>query len=454
MCRDILGANGITDEYPAMRHAANLAEGKITGTAVDKAGNKATLTVTVNLDTQAPQVNAGPDISAFEGSPFSFSGTVSDNLDDQPVFGWTFGDGATAGQKLNPQHTYLDNNIYTVTLAATDHAGHTHSNSLTVTAQNAPPSVVASGPGTALEGSLVEITATFTDPGILDTHTAAVDWGDGKSSEIGVTEQNGSGSLSASHIYADNGTYTATVRVADKDGGIGEASLQIAVENAAPAISQADSITAKEGDFIALQAAFTDPGFDNPAEGCANNECPTAETFTATIDWGDGTTEPAEGIALTRQTGSDGTPTSGSVSASHAYADNGKYKITVAIADDDGGSATSLIHVRIDNVPPAVVEAAFIRDDEGTFVALETTFTDPGFDNPLSPAGPTQETFTAIINWGDGTTEPVGDIALNRQSGKAGTPTAGTIKAGHAYADNGDYKITFTIADDDEGGGL
>ncbi len=58
--------------------------------------------------------------------------------------------------------------------------------------------------------------ATFTDPGIDDTHTATVDWGDGSSDgPFDVTD----GLVDAAHAYAEAGTYALTVCVTDDDGG-------------------------------------------------------------------------------------------------------------------------------------------------------------------------------------------------------------------------------------------
>jgi len=43
--------------------------------------------------------------------------------------------------------------------------------------------------------------ASFTDPGVLDTHTATWTWGDGGDSAGVVTEAEGSGAVSGAHCY-------------------------------------------------------------------------------------------------------------------------------------------------------------------------------------------------------------------------------------------------------------
>jgi uncharacterized delta-60 repeat protein len=68
-------------------------------------------------------------------------------------------------------------------------------------------------------GSPLTLTAYFTDAGVLDTHTATIDWGDGSSLTIAnIEEANGAGTASGAHSYAAGGTYTAIVSVTDDEG--------------------------------------------------------------------------------------------------------------------------------------------------------------------------------------------------------------------------------------------
>lgn len=67
--------------------------------------------------------------------------------------------------------------------------------------------------------SAVTASANFADPGILDTHTAEWNWGDGTSTPGTVTESNGSGSVSDQHTYTTPGIYKVQLTVTDDDGG-------------------------------------------------------------------------------------------------------------------------------------------------------------------------------------------------------------------------------------------
>ncbi len=75
------------------------------------------------------------------------------------------------------------------------------------------------------EGEPVNVTGTFTDVGILDTHVATVDWGDGSPLEpLALVQGAGSGSVSGAHIYAVGGVYTVTMTLIDDDTGMADSS--------------------------------------------------------------------------------------------------------------------------------------------------------------------------------------------------------------------------------------
>src|SRR5690606_31895956 len=76
---------------------------------------------------------------------------------------------------------------------------------------------------------------------------------------------------------------------------------------------------------------------------------------------------------------------------------------------------------------------------------------DPGFDNPDRPGGPSVETFTYIINWGDGSDEFHGTATIDQIGDANQTPTSASFDGRHTYADNGIYTVTITVIDDDGG---
>src|SRR5207237_1316686 len=135
---------------------------------------------------------------------------------------------------------------------------------------------------------------------------------------------------SLNHTYADNGLYTVSVDVTDKDGATGSASFHATVHNVAPTVTAAtDQPSAEDRRHSFGLGSFSDPGAnDNP--------------WDAYVNWGDGS--PVDHLAFSSQ-GSLG-------SASHTYDDNGSYTVTVKVTDKDGDSGQAQFGVSVANVDP------------------------------------------------------------------------------------------------------
>lgn len=182
----------------------------------------------------SPLANAAGPYSSNEGGAVLFDGAASSDPDgDLLTYDWDFGDGTPHGTGVNPSHIYADNRTggYLVTLTVADGLGLVGTASATANVENVAPMV---GPIRAPVdpqeiGSPVQVSAGFSDAGILDTHTGTIDWGDGSSSSATVTEANGSGSASASHAYASAGVYSVALTVTDKDGGAGQSVFEFVV---------------------------------------------------------------------------------------------------------------------------------------------------------------------------------------------------------------------------------
>jgi PKD repeat protein len=163
-----------------------------------------------------------------------FDGTASYHTDpDRELveYAWSFGDGGTAAATLTPFHLYGDDGLYVVTLVVTDDVGQSDTDTLLLTVDNVPPTVsaIAAPLAPVRVETPIHTSATFTDPGVLDTHTALWDWGDGRTSDGIVDEENGSGSVTASHTYTTPGVYTVRLIVTDDDGGSGESVFKYVV---------------------------------------------------------------------------------------------------------------------------------------------------------------------------------------------------------------------------------
>src|SRR5262249_19432070 len=202
---------------------------------------------------------------------------------------------------------------------------------------NVAPTILTATNLSGSEGKALSFSATFSDPGVLDTHTASINWGDGTSGSGKVTESGGNGSVAADHTYADNGTYTITLRVTDDDGGYHEVPRTATITNAVPVVTAAGNLTfVRRTPQTSQVASFTDLGFTFAPAG-------TQETFTSVINWGDNT--PTTPGTLTVTNGQAGAPTSGTPARTHTYAAARQYTITITITDDDGGSTTVTANV-------------------------------------------------------------------------------------------------------------
>jgi PKD repeat protein/Ca2+-binding EF-hand superfamily protein len=218
----------------------------------DDDGGVGSDSTSITVSNVAPAVHAGADQTVSEGDTVSFAGTFTDaGAGDTHTVLWDFGDGTTATDSLTPTHGYADNGDYTVTLMVTDDDGGVGSDTLTVTVNNAIPtvsidSVDQPNPGYILAGvHTVTFTGGLVDPGWLDTHTAVWDFGDGVGQAAALTEEHeqpdATGTCAVSHAYAVPGTYTATLTVVDDDGGVGTATLIVTVVGAEQVVDLMDS---------------------------------------------------------------------------------------------------------------------------------------------------------------------------------------------------------------------
>jgi len=340
--------------------------------------------------------------------------------------------GVVARGTLDGVHTYADDGHYSVAITVTDDDGGTSvARFLTVVVTNVAPQAVDAGANqTVNEGQNVVFAGSFTDAGTLDTHTILWDFGDGTTA---------SGTLTPTHVYADNGLYAVTLTVTDDDGAASGDTLNVTVNNVAPTVDAGPDQAVNEGQAVTLAAlAFNDKG--------------TRDTHTVSINWGDGTL--GSGTVGESPFGPPGSTAgaTGTVAASHVYADNGVYTVTITVTDDEGLSGTDTLTVNVANVAPTltVADNKTIAEGQSLVITNLGSFTDPGFANPLNPGDEKEETFTYSVNWGDGTTSTTGSATID-VLGLAGTATAGSFDGSHVYADNGTYTVAVTVTDDDGG---
>ena len=174
-----------------------------------------------------PVADPGGPYTGNEGSPLPFDGSASYDPDGSIVsHTWDMDcDGVyddTTG--ATPSWTWSDDDSSCIALEVTDNLGFTDTDTTTVTILNVAPTAgaITASMNPVRVNTGTTVSADFTDPGRLDTHTAEWDWGDGSRSPGTVNEIGGSGTVSGSHTYTASGLYTVGLSVWDDDGDSGQ----------------------------------------------------------------------------------------------------------------------------------------------------------------------------------------------------------------------------------------
>ncbi len=456
---EIDGSQNATAQVPAILLAqpgSFVVHGRITA----QDGTYTDYDTTIHVADVAPAVAAEPNQIIDSRGPFALSGvTFSDLGYATAAASWNFtalidwGDGTTSPGILavtqgsagvpttgtiSGSHLYQPGQTYSVTVTALDSDGEQGTGSFEVTVGPPVVTVSAGASQTVPAGSMFNLTQTvFTDTAAPDADTATIDWGDGSpvvsvpaSALVAPTAPGDLGSVTGGHVFGVPGQYTVTVEVEDGFGSLGSSSFQLNVTDVAPSVLAGASLHQSPGIPVSLSAAFTDPGFPNST---------STETYSATIDWGDGNS--GQGV-VTVTPGGPGVLTVGTVTGMHTYKLHGSYSATVTVLDSFGQQGSGTVAVL--DTPPAVSAGTDQTVNQGSPVGVSATFTDPGFE-----AGATAASYPATIEWGDGTSS-AGTVAIT--PGGPGTPTTGIVTGSHIYADQGAYTVAVLVADD--GGGV
>jgi len=408
------------------------------GTAVAISHGVANVTEADTLSLTASSFSA-TEGSSFNGAVATFSDTGypgNSPSDFTATIDW--GDGTTtvgtvSGSDgfftVSGSHTYADEGTHTTTVTLTDDTPGTASATATGLVTVAEGDVL-NGSGlsvTSTEGSTFSgAVATFSNTGYpgnpASDFTATIDWGDGTTTTGTVSGSSGFFTVSGTHSYTDEGSFTTTVTLTDDAPGTASATAT-GVANVAEAdvlSGTASSISTTEGNSFSGQVA-TFSNIGNPGN--------PATDFTATIDWGDGTTD------VGTVSGTSGFFT---VSGTHTYADEGTFTTKVILTDDAPGTASATASGVALVAEGDVLSGTGISIDttEGsTYSGTLATFSDTNTSNTASD-------FAATIDWGDGTTT-TGTVS--------GTSGFFTVSGTHTYADEGRFTPLITLSDDAPG---
>ena len=210
------------------------------------------VTVTVDQadDNDAPVFVEVADRTITEGQEVRFTIVATDADDPAGSLVYSVTSGLPAGATFNAatrEFVWIPadeegNEVTTLRFTVLDPDGATDTMDVVLTVTNAKPTVDAGANqvvglqkvdddhghdhGHRKGEAEVSIKATFNDLGTLDTHTATIDWGDGKVTSGSVSESpftpgstaGANGTVAGTHTYKKAGVYTVKVTVTDDDG--------------------------------------------------------------------------------------------------------------------------------------------------------------------------------------------------------------------------------------------
>ncbi|GEM_PF-6941616 len=363
-----------------------------------------TIAISGITPTNRPPVisSCGPSSSSVTvGTTTAVSYSISDPDGDSFTVSIEWGDGtSSAGGQSSAQHIYNSAGTYSVVIFATDNKYATTIKScgtiiVTGTTQTNRPPVISSclpvSPSVTV-GNTAAVVYSVSDPD-GDFVTIQVNWGDGQTS-IG-------GSSSATHIYNTAGTYSVTITATDSKGAsVSRSCSTIKVNptggnNPPTILSCAPLVTpVVVGNTATINYAITDP------EG---------DSYTVIVNWGDGTT--STGLQS---------------SANHAYSSTGTFSVSITSTDSKGASSTKscstiTVNPTGGNNPPTISSCNLGASSVivGNTATINYAITDPEGDS-----------YTVIVNWGDGTTS-----------------TGLQSSANHAYSAAGTFSVSITATD-------
>ena len=254
---------------------------------------------------------------------------------------------------------------------------------------NTAPSVSIGDRYEAAEGSAIEFSGTAADP---DGDALAYAWdfeGDGTTDAT---------TASASHVYLDDGDYTARLTVNDGRGGVVVASAPVHVTNVAPSVVTGSDLVVQTGNAVSIDASFDDPGLRDG-------------DWRYSVLWGDDASDAGTSSGALRN--------QGHFPISHTYRAPGVYRVTVKVVDKDLAEGTSTLTVTVDNRAPVADAGTKYVGAEGQAVQFDATASSDADGDALAYAW----------DFGDG------------------SPVAEGAKPSHVYTDDGSFVARLTVTD-------
>ncbi|MPZ35831.1 MAG: hypothetical protein GEV13_33535 [Rhodospirillales bacterium] len=248
--------------------------------------------------------------------------------------------------------------------------------------------------------------------------------GDHQAPDTDYLWRSGNGQLLAgldpSHAYPRRGLYVAELTSLDNQWGVEVRTRHLAavrVLNTPPALGPLPVLHANEGEEVELTVTFSDRAWLDPHR--------------AFVDFGDDNLPVEAEVTETL-----GPPqTTGRLTATHTYCDNGTFTVTVILQDQQGGTARETTEAIIVNLPPVAEAGEDVFAHPCAPLRLVGYFEDPGWC----------DTHTGHWDFGDCSPLFPATIIETNLPPKA----TGYAIATHCYKKCGVFLAKLTIRDDD-----
>ena len=183
--------------------------------------------------------------------------------------------------------------------------------------------------------------------------------------DLGWTVNQNTATVTATHVYPDDGNYSAEVVLSGSRVGTVTQTQNVNVTNVPPTLVAATARTAFAGDTVSIIdiGSISDPGYRN-----TNINPPTVETFSYSINWRDSAEIDRGAATIDRHgTASVGVTTLASFDGSHVYSTPGIYDVELTVVDDDGGTRSTAFPITIIERPRLLLTFAnpIVRESAG-----------------------------------------------------------------------------------------
>ena len=323
----------------------------------------------------------------FEGTPITVTATATEQVRTTPF-------ATNSGVDLtNFVFTPDDNGSYEIQLVVTDEDGGSSTlQAQTITVDNDDP-VFNTGADETLvpaDAGLLTRLLTFTDLGVLDTHTVDIDFGDGNTSAI----TNATSPFTISNTYAADGNYLVAVTITDKDLGSTTDSFTVSVDVNDPPVAVDDVVTTDQDTNIVINVLA-----DNGNGADSDDENNIDDTLTTLV----GST-PVSGDLVNNGDGTFTFDPNGDFDYLAVGEDdvvNFEYQIVDAFGETSQASVT--ITVSGKNDAPVADNLSGMVNEDGPTTTVTADFDDVDASDTHTYGVNTSGTIGLVTNNGDGT---------------------------------------------------